>query len=302
MRLGGDPQARKKAARRALTFSRLAEAYLTAAEKQLRARSFDAVKRHLFDHAKPIHHRPAHAIERSDIAELLGEIARARGPIAANRVRASLSAAWTWAIMEGLQQKNPIQGTVVRPETSRERTLNDAELAAIWRGTATGSDHDRITRLLMLTGCRRDEIGRMNWNEMSGDLLVVPGAPKNRLPLEVPLVSLALAQLPQRRPGNDAVFGKGHSGYSGWSRSKARLDGRIKIADWTLHDLRRTLSTGLSEMGVEPHYVEALLNHVSGAAKRGVAGTYNRALCREQKRSALARWANHIATIASDSV
>jgi integrase len=70
-----------------------------------------------------------------------------------------------------------------------------------------------------------------------------------------------------------------------------------KQTQWTLHDLRRTVATWLSENGEMPHVVEALLNHVSGAAKRGVAGTYNRALYRDQKRAALARWAQHIAML-----
>ena len=79
---------------------------------------------------------------------------------------------------------------------------------------------------------------------------------------------------------------------------KAALDERIRVLgtaveSWTHHDLRRTMATRLADLGVAPHIVEALLNHVSGH-KRGVAGVYNRADYEMQKRPALALWAEHL--------
>jgi hypothetical protein len=133
---------------------------------------------------------------------------------------------------------------------------------------------------------------------------------------------LALAQLPPRKNDRSLAFGEGGGGFSGWSRCKERLDRRIlslmttnfrtrhgreptgdeaAIPAWTLHDLRRTLSTWLSETGTEPHIVEAVLNHASGMARRGVAGVYNKAQFREQKRSALTRWESHVRTLAGMS-
>ena len=113
---------------------------------------------------------------------------------------------------------------------------------------------------------------------------------------EVPLSGLALAQLPPRRDGMDSVFGKRDGPFSGWSKCKDRLDQRLSIAPWGLHDLRRTVSTRLHEAGVEPHIVEALLGHVGGH-RAGVAGSYNRATYRRQKREALERWADLVAAI-----
>jgi integrase len=298
VRLGADPQGEKVKARQATTFAKLAEKYMAAVGVSLRAGTLDAVRRHLRVHAKPLHSKPVGSIARADIASLLGDVARERGPVAANRVRASLSALWTWGVMEGVLQDNPVARTMVRPETSRDRKLTDAELTAIWNGTNTGSDHDRIVRLLMLTACRRDEVGRMRWSEIEGNLFILPASrSKNHLQHEVPLTPLAVAQLPRRQPEREAVFGKSDAGYSGWSRSKARLDARLKLARWGMHDMRRTCATWLSENGEQPHIVEALLNHVSGAAKRGVAGIYNRAAYREQKQAALVRWADYLAKI-----
>ena len=63
---------------------------------------------------------------------------------------------------------------------------------------------------------------------------------------------------------------------------------------WTLHDLRRTVVTGMNELGIAPHVVEAVVNHVSGRAKAGVAGVYNRAAYAIEKRTALQAWADHL--------
>jgi sugar phosphate isomerase/epimerase len=113
------------------------------------------------------------------------------------------------------------------------------------------------------------------------------------------------------------LFGEGSGPFSGWSQSKSRLDARIArhraearfgrplgkgespipedaLAPWTLHDLRRTAVTGMNELGIAPHVVEAVVNHVSGRAKAGVAGVYNRAVYALEKRAALQAWADHL--------
>jgi hypothetical protein len=67
-----------------------------------------------------------------------------------------------------------------------------------------------------------------------------------------------------------------------------------KLAPWTLHDLRRSVATGMGRyLGEPPHVVEAVLNHVSGT-KAGIAGVYNLATYENEKRAALAAWADHV--------
>ncbi len=67
------------------------------------------------------------------------------------------------------------------------------------------------------------------------------------------------------------------------------------MADWTLHDLRRTGATRMADSGVQPHIIEAVLNHVSGH-KGGVAGVYNRAAYEPEKRTALDTLGSYIKT------
>jgi len=163
-------------------------------------------------------------------------------------------------------------------------------------------------RLLLLTGQRREEVGGMRSSEIDLDkaMWALPGErTKNGLPHLVPLsrqaVELITAQ--PRHKGRDFVFGEGEGPFSGWSRSKKRLDRRCGVEAWTLHDLRRSVSTAMNdELGIAPHVVEAVINHVSGEAKRGVAGTYNRAQYLKERTLALQAWADHLTAAPADKV
>jgi integrase len=69
------------------------------------------------------------------------------------------------------------------------------------------------------------------------------------------------------------------------------------LPHWTVHDLRRTAATMMADrLGVLPHVVETILNHVSGH-RAGVAGAYNRARYQTEMRDALERWTEHLARI-----
>jgi integrase len=233
-------------------------------------------------------------IDRRKVAAILAEIETKSGPIARNRARAALSAMFTWAIQEGLVDLNPVQGTGKASENgSRDRVLSPDELRKLWRGLGDGRFAD-IVRLLLLTGQRRSEIGRLTWSEVDLErklIVLAPQRTKNRRSHELPLSSQALAILQRQPRRTDFVFSR--RGFMNWADAKARLDQRVGIAPWTLHDLRRSAATYMAELGVNPWHVEAVLNHQSGH-KQGIAGTYNRAKYSDEMRSALQRWADHL--------
>src|SRR5262249_31322266 len=119
---------------------------------------------------------------------------------------------------------------------------------------------------------------------------------KNKRSHELPISTQVRAILErQPRTDNGYVFGRR---WTNWSAAKDKLDLRTKgtINPWRLHDLRRTAATMMAELGVLPHIIEAILNHVSGH-KSGVAGIYNRARYEGEMRSALQKWADHIGTL-----
>jgi integrase len=190
-------------------------------------------------------------------------------------------------------------GTLV-PEGAkpRERVLDDAELAAVWRAVGD-DDFGRIVRLLILTGQRREEVGGMAWGELNGSTWTIPGSrTKNHRTHTLPLSALALSiidSVPQR-VGREHLFGNSSvSGFSLWSRGKVHLDERLgsRVKLWTIHDLRRTFCTRLADLGVQPHIIEAAVNHHSGF-RSGVSGTYNRSSYEREVRAALALWCDHI--------
>ncbi len=291
----------------AKTLGETAEAFLDAREPNMKPRSFEEVARHLRVQFKPLHRHSLHLVTPDMIADQLDVIEKESGPTARNRARSSLSAMYAWAISQRhsrpVPTSNPVGATGKAEEGGgRERTLTDAELAAIWKA-APENGYGRIVRLLMLTAQRREEIGGLRWSEIDGDLISLPAErTKNSRPHDVHLSSMArnvLAGVVQIK-GRDLVFGEGTGGYSGWSRSKETLDAKCKVKNWTLHDLRRTAATRMADLGVQPHVIEAVLNHVSGH-KAGVAGIYNRSTYAAERKAALDLWAGHLKLILAKS-
>ena len=304
VRLGRDPAGEKLEQRQKIgeTFGALLPRFLTRQRAKLKPRSLEETVRHLEQHAKPLHVRSIEQIDRRELAVLLARIAEKSGPSAANRVRASLSAFFSWVVREGLVDANPVIGTGRAVEVgARSRVLADAELVEIWR--ALGDDqYSAIVRLLILTGARRDEIGSLSWSEIDLDGAVItlpPARTKNRREHQIFLSPPALAVLEAQGSGSlerDLVFGRGGRGWRGWSKSKAELDARIKVRDWTLHDFRRVLSTRLHEtLGIQPHVVESLLGHVVA----GVSAVYNKADYADAKYAALVKWGEYVEALVS---
>jgi integrase len=240
--------------------------YLGDRVRSMRPRSYNEIRRHLERHFAPLHERSLHTIERLDVAARIREIAKESGPVAANRSRASLSAMFAWAIGEGLCDSNPVAGTNKQEENGpRERSLTDAETAAVWLA-APDNDYGRIVRLILLTGCRRTEMADLRWSEVNLEerTITLPGErTKNKAKHVIPLSDSAveiLSAIPHR--DRDYVFGKGRGGFAGWSKGQRRLEKVVAFKEpWRPHDLRRTVRTGMGKLGVAPHVAEAVLNH-----------------------------------------
>jgi integrase len=280
----------------ALTLGEVARRYLDAKRGELRHNTYRAAQLHLREHWKPLTGRPLGSIGRADVAAQLQTLAKERGRIAAARSRANLSALYAWAMREALVDSNPTIGTNQpdRGARARERVLNNDELVAIWK-TAEGDDRGGIVRLLILLGCRRQEIGGLSWSEIDldrGSLTIGSERTKNHRALTLALPPVALAILASVPPRGEFVFG-GNRGFASWSALKAQIDAGSGVRGWRLHDLRRSVATGMADLGVQPHVIEQILNHQSGH-KRGPAGIYNRSSYEREKRAALALWADHV--------
>lgn len=304
-RLGGDPHAERAAARaRAeVTIGAQVERYLAASAVRLSTSYLGDVRRYLTTSFGGFHKLPVDSLTRAQVSTRLNEITQEAGPHAANQARAALSRFYVWMIGEGIAEGNPVVGSNKPGVTvARERVLSNDELAAIWKG-CQDDDFGRIVKLLLLTGQRREEVSAMAWAELdlAGAVWSLPGErTKNGRSHDVPLSAAALSTLSavHQVDERELVFGRGEGGFSGFSRAKDNLDKRCGVTGWRLHDLRRTAATGMAGLGVLPHVIEAVLNHVSGH-KAGVAGIYNRATYAAEKREALDKWATHVAKLTS---
>ena len=188
----------------------------------------------------------------------------------------------------------------------RDRILTDAELARVWRACDhLGEPWHGFVRVLILTGQRRAETAGARWSEISAgfDTWTIPAErSKNGRAHDVPLSEPAreLIRAIPRFEGCELVFSCGRKNPpSGFSKMKARLDallaadGAGPVAPWILHDLRRTVATGLQRLGVRLEVTESVLNHIAGS-RAGIVGVYQRHRWTDEKRAALDAWARHV--------
>jgi integrase len=304
VRLGQDPAGEKfeSRAKAAETLGAVLRQYLYRhVQARQRPRSFIETTRHLNVHCLPLHGLQITKIDRRAVASRLGDIAAKSGSVTSNRVSASLSAFFSWAIRQGLAEINPVIGTGKEPEQTRDRVLTDPELVIIWRALAD-NDYGAIIKLLMLTGQRAREIAWLHWSEVQGDEIALPSertknAHAHRVPITKPVAEILACQVRRNR---DLVFGRSSDrGFAGWTKSKSLLEARIRemtgadLPHWTPHDLRRTAATRMAELGIAPHVIEAVLNHRSGTVK-DVGAIYNRYGYDTEKRAALTLWGDHV--------
>jgi len=270
--------------------------------------------------------RPAEDLDRAAVVQALDSLSRPRkekgkssirhGTAIAGRTAAYGRACFAWAMKRGTLPSNPFAELPMSAIINkRDRVLRDEEAGAIWRAAGKAPlPYGAIVRLLMLTGQRREEVAGMTWTELSEDLTTwtIPAArTKNGIPHLVPLSPPArelLHALPSEGPGDvrgarqlaklALVFpGERGTPFSGWSKAKSALDIASGVSGWWLHDLRRTLATGLQRLGVRLEVTEAVLNHLSGS-RAGVVGIYQRHDWAEEKRAALDAWSGHLLTAA----
>jgi len=158
-------------------------------------------------------------------------------------------------------------------------------------------------RLLILCGCRRSEIGDLKWSELDLDtgIMTIPGTRtkgKRALMLTLPPMAVEILREAPRRADQPFVFGgkSGKAGFVGYAYALMRLNARIAaaagkpLAPWTLHDLRRTMRTGLGCVGVAPHIAELVIGH----SRQGVEAIYDRHSYQPEIKTALLRWAEHV--------
>jgi integrase len=244
--------------------------------------------------------RSLRSISKKDVVAVLDK-AMKRGPSAGVTAWKVAKAFFSWC--EAREDDFPSPARSIRKpakEKSRDRVLDDAELKLTWEAAdAAGGPAGALVKLLILSGARRNEITELAHDEISADMIELPGArTKNGLPHTIPITPIirqVLKTLPTTGRfmlnGADRPFGD-HSG--------AKEMVAPAIRPWTLHDLRRSFASGLQRLGVAPHIVELALNHRSGTFG-GVAGIYQRHRYAKEVREAFELWSQHIDALRNKS-
>jgi integrase len=273
-------------------------------------------------------HRRIVDITRREIRDYVDDIASNRAPVGANRVLASIKKMLNWAIERDILEKNAaadLKAPTV--ELLRDRVLSDDELLALWRA----AEHDGwpfgpLVQLLILTGQRRDEVGGMRRDEIdrAGEIWTVPrDRAKNDKAHIVPLPQQAQAIIAAQPRTVDAgglvITTTGGTPFSGYSRAKNRISARmllelkaiaadrgddpelVSIPDWRLHDIRRTVASGMARLGVDLFVVEKVLNHISGSFS-GIVRVYQHHSYQEEKRRALQLWADAVERLVTGKI
>ena len=276
----------------------------------------------------PINGHKLEIVARSHVVDVIDQVATNSGRVAADRCKTALSTFFGWCIDRGFCDLNPTLHIKARAANgSRKRVLGERELAEVWHATLD-DEYGKIIRLLVLTGQRRSEIGDLSRAEINLEyryrekdqdgqtrecvmpVIELPAhRTKNRLPHLIPLSAEALAIIKTIPVSTtrSLLFGIGSGGYGAWSKKKGQLDNRIAAArvkvgldgmePWVLHDLRRTVATGLREQRfADTHLVELILNHVGGT-RGGVAGVYDRSERLDDRRKALELWGAYVAQL-----
>ncbi|MXO93265.1 tyrosine-type recombinase/integrase [Erythrobacter arachoides] len=248
--------------------------------------------------------KPLPAIQRSDLS-LIWDRTHDR-PAIARLTHATLRKLFRWAVSRGDLDRSPLEGVEAPPPVAaRDRVLSHEELVHLWRGCEELSyPFGSLFRFLLLTGQRREEVAALDWRELdrAAALWTLPAArSKNGKPNLVPLSALAIGELDELGAGDSwpksgFVFSTtGATPVSGFSKAKRRIDEVMaydaggQAEPWRIHDLRRTVATGLQRLGVRFEVTEAVLNHVGGS-RSGVAGVYQRHDWLVEKADALNAW------------
>jgi len=167
-----------------------------------------------------------------------------------------------------------------------------------------GGAFGAIIQMLILTAQRRNEVSEMTWSELDLDnnQWEIPSArTKNEKPHFVHLSEPAIAVISSAPNIGDYVFtSSGKTPFSGFSKSKKRLDELSGVSDWRLHDIRRTVVSGMAQLGIQPHVADKILNHQSGTIS-GVAAVYQRHEFLEERKTALDAWGNYVQSLLDET-
>ena len=241
--------------------------------------------------------KPIHEVTRPDIHQILDDLVGRGKHTAANRALAHTRKFFGWLVERGYLDYSP--AAYIKPrhqEQEREKVLTDDEIRAIWIASeAMSGPYSAWIKLLLLCGQRRLETASLRRSQIIDNCWHLSGEDtKNKQLHIVPLSQQAMAIIDQLlEQDGEFLIKTGRTGdkpVNGFSKAKVQLDRLSGITDWKFHDIRRTVATNLSKLGVDRSLLQRIVNHTDS----GVTAIYDRYSYLEEKRDALQKWADKL--------
>jgi integrase len=241
--------------------------------------------------------KPIHEVTRPDIHQILDDLVGRGKHTAANRALAHTRKFFGWLVERGYLDYSPV--AYIKPrhqEQEREKVLTDDEIRAIWIASeAMSGPYSAWIKLLLLCGQRRLETASLRRSQIIDNCWHLSGADTKNKQLHITPLSKQAMALVERLLKQDGEFlittGRtGDKPVNGFSKAKAQLDRLSGVQDWKFHDIRRTVATNLSKLGVDRFLLQRIVNHTDS----GVTAIYDRYSYLEEKREALQRWADRL--------
>jgi integrase len=300
---GRDPAAEKKEAKRRFVADRmddLVEAYIV--DRVSRLRTAKKLENRLRRNVLSLWgDKSIHEIKRRHVLDLVIGLSE-RGASVGRRTLKDLKTFFGWCVGRGVIDFSLAEG-IPNPgrEGQRDRVLDDSELGAIiLAGRTMPMPFSGILEVLALTGQRREEVTQMAWAELDAQTRTwrIPAERSKNGKTHLVHLSEPTRAVIERMPRTHAIVfpttGKKH--FQAFKVAKRELDRRSGVAGWWLHDMRRTVVSGMARLGVPPHVADKILNHQGGTIS-GVAAVYQRHEFLAERREALDRWGHHVANV-----
>lgn len=289
------------------SFDDAKQQFLDECKERLKPRTYNDYKRLLTKHYT-FGRKSVGATKPPEIVKILNGLNKT--PSEKHHAFVAGNVFFNWCVRQHLIDTSPMEHISVPPKpSSRDRVLDDDEITQLLAALNSNiTPFKRICLLLLYTGQRRSEIAALEWDWIDRDrqLITLPSErTKNGRTHQFPYgtaVAEVLETLPlfkdcpylfpaaRQRNERTTVF-------NGWGKPKAELDKELPIESWTLHDLRRTVSSGMAALGVPQIVVEKLLNHVSGGSQSPIAQVYNRHAYTDEMHDAVLQWERHLRTL-----
>jgi integrase len=241
-----------------------------------------------------------HEIKKRDVSDLVSLIAQRNGH-ASHRLLKTLKTFLKWCVGRAVIDFSPAEGlSSGYREASRDRVLTDQELAAIVLGAREmPRPYGGIVEFLALTGQRREEVAQLKRDELDekARTWTIPALRTKNKKGHIVHLSEAAWRVVGGISEGELVFGTSRGKrFQAFGKGKRALDKLCGVTGWRLHDLRRTIVSGMARLGVPPHVADKILNHQAGTIS-GVAAVYQRHDFLAERKEALNRWGTHVEQI-----